>query len=113
MVGHIESIRAILLSKIPYPQKRISSLLSNLRVEHTLEYYFLYDDKFFFVDIFINSTNKYLEIDGRHHKESKQKGDDRFRKSWLRKNFGLKEYRLKNSKAVKITKEELRIFLEL
>ena len=98
---------------MPYPQKRISSLLANMNVHHSNEYVFAFEDRFFFVDIFIHGTHKYIEIDGKHHKDSKQKGNDKFRKSWLRKNFNLQEYRIKNTKAIQITIPELKQILEL
>lgn len=110
---HIKSIQKVLLNKLPYPQKRISSLLNNMNVSHSNEFVFAFEDRFFFVDIFIHNTHKYLEIDGKFHKDSKQKGNDKFRKSWLRKNFGLKEYRIKNSKAIQITIPELKKLLDI
>lgn len=110
---HIQSIQKILLAKMPFAQRYVSRKLRQANIPHILEYCLMNDDKFFFVDVFFIGTNKYLELDGRHHKEGKQRNDDKYRRSYIRKHFNLKEYRLKNTKAIKMSGQELKEFMDL
>lgn len=111
---HISSVQKVLLTKIPFAQRYVSQKLKEAGIPHYLEYCLMDEDKFFFVDIYIIGTNKYLELDGKYHKKNgKQRNNDNYRRSYIKNNFNLKEYRLKNSKAIKMTAKEIKEFLDL
>jgi very-short-patch-repair endonuclease len=96
-----------LIANQTYAEKWIEQLLKELKIHYEFQYPIAIKDNFFFLDFYLFKTHSYLEIDGKQHRFRKQKRSDEYRRKVIKKTFKLKEIRIPNSKAIKLSAKAL------
>jgi very-short-patch-repair endonuclease len=105
-IEKINDYRNKLVRNKTFAENWIAKLLDYSGIEYYFQYPIVIDDcKFFILDFYIPSLKLYLEIDGKQHR--KHVKYDLNRKDLIHKQWKLKEIRISNKRAIKLSSFDL------